>query len=47
MNKLQLQSFLTYAIQFGLGGLALLSFIGLIVNLLTHGIGNVSFGIYG
>lgn len=38
---------LTYTIQFGLGSLVLISFIGLIVNLLTRGIGNVSFGIYG
>lgn len=43
----KVQSILTLTIQFGLGGLALISFIGLIVNLLTHGLGNVSFGIYG
>ena len=38
---------LTYTIQIGLGGLALISFIGLAFNLLTQGVGEVSFGIYG
>lgn len=46
MKKAEL--ILTYTIQFGLGGLALISFIGLVVNLLTQGVsGDVSFGIYG
>lgn len=45
MKKAEL--ILTYTIQIGLGGLAAISFIGLVVNLLTQGLGNVSFGIYG
>ena len=41
------ESILTYIIQIGLGGLTAISFIGLAFNLLTQGVGEVSFGIYG
>lgn len=43
----KVESILTYTIQIGLGGLAAISFIGLAFNLLTQGVGDVSFGIYG